>query len=168
MIQSAIQTLGPWNWWILALILMGLEIAAPGTFFLWFGISAFVIGTISLAVGPDSTFWVWQTQLVGFVVLSVVAVLFGRRFMLRYAAGDEHETNINERGRQLIGRTVHLQQPISDGHGRVRIGDTTWRVTGPDLPQGAHVRVVEAEGSTLRVEALPQPDGDDTGGAGVV
>ena len=81
MIQGFIQDLGPWNWWILALLLMGLEILAPGTFFLWFGISAFVIGTISLAVGAESTFWIWQTQVIGFVVLSFIAALFGRKFM---------------------------------------------------------------------------------------
>jgi membrane protein implicated in regulation of membrane protease activity len=40
------------------------------------------------------------------------------------------------------------------GHGRLRLGDTTWAATGPDgLPAGARVRVVGAQGTVLRVEA---------------
>lgn len=154
MIETIIQDLGPWNWWILALILMGLEILAPGTFFLWFGISAFVIGTITLAVGQSSGVWVWQTQLIGFVVLSLVSALFGRRFMSQARVGDEIEGDplLNQRGAQLIGRTAVVQEAIAGGQGRAKIGETTWRVIGPDLPEGTRVRVVDADGATLIVE----------------
>ena len=157
MIQSLIEYLGPWNWWILALLLMGLEILAPGTFFLWFGISAFVIGTISLGVG-DSTLWVWQTQVIGFVVLSLVSALFGRRFMARYNSDAAAMPDLNRRGHQLIGQTIKLNEAIEEGHGRARIGDTTWRITGPDLPEGTRVRIVDAEGGALCVEALKKTD----------
>jgi inner membrane protein len=158
MIQSAIETLGPWNWWILALILMGLEIVAPGTFFLWFGISAFVIGTITLALGPDTSFWIWQTQVIGFVVMSLVTALFGRRYMMRYSIEDQENANLNRRGLQMIGRTALLKQAIAEGHGRVKFGETTWRVTGPDLPEGTRVRVIDAHGGTLQVEPIVQSD----------
>ena len=152
MIMSIINSLGAWNWWVLALVLLGLEIIAPGTFFLWFGISAFVIGTISLAVGPESTFWVWQTQMIAFVVLSLVAALAGRRFLNQYGAVDIDDPLLNERGRQLVGRTAVLSEPILEGQGRVRIGETVWRVSGPDLPAGTRVRVVDAKSNTLLVE----------------
>ena len=45
---------------------------------------------------------------------------------------------------QLVGRIATLTEPINDGRGRVRIGDTMWRVAGPDLPAGAQVRVRSA------------------------
>jgi inner membrane protein len=152
MIMGIINSLGAWNWWVLALVLLGLEILAPGTFFLWFGISAFVIGTISLAVGEGSTFWVWQTQMIAFVVLSLVAALAGRRFLNQYGAEDIDDPLLNERGRQLVGRTAVLSEPILEGQGRVRMGETTWRVSGPDLPAGTRVRVVDAKSNTLLVE----------------
>ncbi len=152
MIMTIIRDLGPWNWWILALMLMGLEILAPGTFFLWFGISAFVIGTISLAVGAETTFWVWQTQLVRFVVLSLVAALFGRKFMNARGSNDPQDPELNERGRRMIGRTAVLKEPILEGQGRVTFGETTWRINGPDLPAGARVRVVATHSNELVVE----------------
>ncbi|GIL01532.1 MAG: membrane protein [Alphaproteobacteria bacterium] len=152
MIPSVIQELGPWNWWILALILMGLEIVVPGTFFLWFGISAFVIGTISLAVGADSTFWVWQTQVIGFVVLSLVSALAGRRFLNQFGLNQSDNPTLNERGAQMVGRTGVVSQSIEGGMGRARIGETTWRVSGPDLPAGTEVRVVDQQSGLLIVE----------------
>lgn len=158
MIKSLIADLGPWNWWILAVILMGLEILAPGTFFLWFGIAAFIVGSVTLALGPESGFWVWQTQMLAFVVLSLVAALFGRKFMNKSIAEDTDHPDLNARGRQLVGRTALLNQPILAGQGRAKIGDTTWRVLGPDLPQGAKVRIIGARGSTLEVEAVIEAD----------
>ena len=153
MIQSLVSTLGPWNWWILALVLMGIEILAPGSFFLWFGISAFVIGTISLAVGPESGFWVWQTQVIGFVILSMASALAGRRYLARYETEGEAEPALNDRAGQLIGRVGVVQDAIAGGRGRIRIGDTTWRASGPDLPAGVQVRVVDQKPGFLVVEA---------------
>jgi membrane protein implicated in regulation of membrane protease activity len=34
----------------------------------------------------------------------------------------------------------------------VRVGDSSWRLVGPDAPAGASVRVVRVEGGTLVVE----------------
>ena len=39
-----------------------------------------------------------------------------------------------------------------DGRGRVQIADAYWEVTGPDLPPGAHVRIVGGDAMTLQVE----------------
>ena len=61
--------------------------------------------------------------------------------------------NLNERGAQLIGQTAILADPISNGMGRVKIGDTTWRVKGGDTKAGAKVTVVDYDAGTLIVEA---------------
>ena len=39
------------------------------------------------------------------------------------------------------------------GEGRIRVDDSSWRVTGPNQPAGAAVRVVRVDGATLVVEA---------------
>jgi len=44
---------------------------------------------------------------------------------------------------QLIGQTAILADPIANGMGRVKIGDTTWRVKGDDTKAGAKVTVVD-------------------------
>ena len=41
---------------------------------------------------------------------------------------------------------------IVGGRGQIKVDDTNWRVTGPDLPSGAKVRVAGADGAVLAVE----------------
>jgi len=53
-----------------------------------------------------------------------------------------------------IGRIFTLEEPIVGGNGRVRIDDSVWRISGPDLPSGARVRVASTDGAMLRVEAV--------------
>jgi len=153
MIQSFIAENGAWSWWILGMILIGIEVLAPGTFFLWFGLAAFFVGFVSLIVGPESAFWVWQTQIITFVVVALLFAVIGRTVMRNKRWDTSEHPDLNERGSQLIGRQAVLTQPISEGMGRARIGDTTWRVKGPDLPKGSKVKVVSAEAETLIVDA---------------
>jgi hypothetical protein len=53
----------------------------------------------------------------------------------------------------LVGREFTLEKPIIDGFGTVRIGDTVWRVAGPDAPAGSRVKVVQVDGANLTVAA---------------
>ncbi|MCC2113186.1 MAG: NfeD family protein [Hyphomicrobiales bacterium] len=151
MIAEIVNFLGPWNWWILGLILLALEIAVPGFVLIWFGIAALIVGAVALMVD-----WPWQAELALFAVISLIAVVLGRRYFLRpeKEAGD---LSLNERARRHIGRQLVLDTPIEQGNGRVRIGDTMWRITGPDMPSGTKIEVTGAEGSVLVVA----PEGAD-------
>jgi membrane protein implicated in regulation of membrane protease activity len=161
MIRSIIVELGPWSWIVLGCALLAMEIAAPGFFLLWIGIAALVTGALSLIPGAiplilwDASLWTWQVQVVVFLVLSLVFAYGGSRLM-RPRKDDSDQPLLNRRSEQLIGKVATLTEPIRDGHGRVRIGDTIWRVTGPDLPAGAQVRVTAATaaGLELVVEAV--------------
>jgi membrane protein implicated in regulation of membrane protease activity len=52
----------------------------------------------------------------------------------------------------MIGREFVLDEPIQSGRGRVRVADSVWLVTGPDLASGARVRVTDFQGAVLVVE----------------
>ncbi|CDZ41620.1 Nodulation protein nfed, c-terminal only [Neorhizobium galegae bv. officinalis] len=151
MLHDAVVNLGPWNWWILGVVLLAAELAAPGVFLIWIGAAAIVIGMLSLALW-DAAFWTWHVQLLLFAVLSGAFALAGRRFYSsRNQATDE--PNLNRRGESLVGRTATLHEPIAEGRGRIRLDDTWWSVMGPDLPAGTQVKVVAASGRDLTVEA---------------
>ena len=147
-ILETIRQLGPWSWWIVGLILLALEIVVPGNVFVWFGIAAILTGAMALF-----TDWGWQAELIVFVVLALVLVIVGRRAFSRDAETSE-QPYLNERANRLVGGTHVLSAPIVDGQGRIRVDDTNWRVTGPDLPSGTRVKVVGADGSVLAVEKV--------------
>jgi membrane protein implicated in regulation of membrane protease activity len=46
-----------------------------------------------------------------------------------------------------------INEPIADGFGRVTLGDTVWRISGPDLAAGRKIRIIGADGPVLKVEA---------------
>jgi membrane protein implicated in regulation of membrane protease activity len=58
---------------------------------------------------------------------------------------------LNRRAAALVGRVFTLEKPIVDGAGTVRIGDTVWRVAGPDAPAGSRVKIVQVDGANLTV-----------------
>lgn len=149
MFADLFAQLGPWTWIIAGLILLVLEIfvAVPGSLFLFTGIAALIVGASALFFD-----WAWQFQLVGFAVLSLVLVIYGRRYFARQPIAAEDQ-GLNERGSRLVGQIYTLSEPIVNGAGRVRVGDSTWGVSGADTPSGTRVRVVSVDGSTLRVEA---------------
>ena len=146
MIADWIAGLGAWAWIILGVVLVGLELIGPGIFFLWLGLAAIATGFVDAAAGLS-----WQASTLLFAVLSVAAVLVGRRISRPDVHG-ETET-LNRRGEALVGRLFTLETALAGGEGRVRVGDSSWRVTGPDLPAGTSVRVVRVDGATLVVEA---------------
>ncbi|PYE41704.1 hypothetical protein DFI02_10937 [Rhizobium sp. PP-F2F-G20b] len=150
MVARVIEELGPWAWWVLGLVLLAAEIFVPGVFLVWIGMAAIVTGALAL-IFWNLDFFGWHVQLPLFAILSVVSVLVGRRLLARFDQ-DSDAPLLNQRGRSLIGRTAILEEPIAEGRGRVRLGDTTWPVSGPDLPTGARVRVLSADGQRLLVE----------------
>jgi membrane protein implicated in regulation of membrane protease activity len=147
-IADLVEKLGAWNWGILGVVLLGLEIFAPGSFFVWLGIASIVVGILAAFVGMA-----WQVEVILFVVLAVVFVLIGRRLFARDATPGE-QPFLNDRARRMVGSIHVLHEPIVDGQGRLKIDDTRWRVTGPDLPSGARVKVVGADGAVLTVAAV--------------
>ena len=152
MIVNMIREFGAWSWLIFGLVLLGAEIIVPGNILIWVGVAGIVTGAVSLALW-ETAWWNWELQWLLFALLSGISVFVGRRWLIRSNATSE-EPLLNQRGASLIGRTADLMDPIVNGHGRVRIGDTVWIVNGPDLPVGAKVKVVGSLGSDLKVEAL--------------
>ena len=138
--------LGAWHWLIVGLVLVALEVIAPGVFLLWLGLAALLVGLISLVVD-----WVWQVQVIAFAAFSVAAVPLWRRVAQQDVPNPESEF-LNRRSDALVGRVFTLEKPIIDGSGTVRIDDTVWRVSGPDCPAGSRVKVVHADGASLKVE----------------
>lgn len=143
MILDFIRDLGAWAWWVGGAVLLALEILAPGNVFVWFGIAAVLTGAAALVADVS-----WQAQLILFAVLSLVLVVLGRRWFARPSASEE--PLLNERATRLVGESYVLGEPIVGGTGRVRIGDSTWRLTGPDLPSGTRVTIVGHDGAVLR------------------
>jgi hypothetical protein len=138
-----------WHWWILAVALVIIEILAPSFFALWLGIAAFVTGLV-LWLLPQLG---WEYQLLLFALLAVSSIVMWRRYYLKNPIATD-EPNLNRRGEQYLGRVVTLQAPIIDGVGKIRLDDSSWKITGPDCAAGQKVRLVALNNVVFSVEPL--------------
>ena len=137
-----------WGWWIFGIVLVALEVAAPGAVFLWMAIGASIVGLIVFFI-PELT---WELQFLIFAILSVVNVLAARHYLKsRPIATDQ--PSLNRRGSQYIGRVFTLTEPIVDSRGRLYVDGTIWKIEGTDLSKGTKVIVTNVDGVILRVEA---------------
>ena len=137
-----------WHWWIFAFVLAILEIIVPGAFFIWFGLSSLVTGVVLLTI--PSLGWEWQ--FVFWVVLGLVTVIGWRVWVRAHPNQSEDNNSLNRRGQQYMGRVLELDEPIINGQGKAKLGDTVWRVSGPELGRGHKVKVVGTNGTILVVE----------------
>ncbi|MCR6629312.1 MAG: NfeD family protein [Magnetospirillum sp.] len=137
-----------WHWLILGFTLIAFEVMVPGTFLLWPGVAALLTAVLAYSA-PTLP---WQADAAVFAVLTVAAALLGRRLYARLHRPVEDEPALNRRAQAFVGSTHTLATPILDGAGRLKLGDTTWKIVGPDLPTGARVRIVGVDGIALKVE----------------
>jgi membrane protein implicated in regulation of membrane protease activity len=135
-------------WAAVALLLFAAEAMAPGAFMLWLGLAATVVfAAVWIVPGIPLL-----AQVAAFVVLSFVSIQVYRRWF-RGREPQSDRPALNRRAAALVGQVVPLQAAIVNGRGRVQIADAYWDVSGPELPAGAPVRIVGADGMLLQVEA---------------
>lgn len=146
MLITVWAALGGWRWMVLGLVLLALELIAPGTLLLWLGLAAMAVGVIALLVDPG-----WQVELLAFAVLGLAAAVGWWFWGRPDNAAPSDRPMLNRRAERHVGKVFTLDSALVNGDGRLKIDDTTWRVSGPDLPAGAKVKVLSVEGITLLV-----------------
>jgi membrane protein implicated in regulation of membrane protease activity len=146
-VDLGLFSLHPYVVWLVAgLALCAAETLVPGAFLIWIGAAAVVVGVIEYVLPLELT-----PALLAFAALVVAFVFVGRRV---YGSLDSGAPQLPlNRAHAMIGKEFYLDEAIERGHGRIRVGDSVWRVAGEDLPAGAKVRVVAVEdGAEVRVE----------------
>ncbi len=138
-----------WQWWVLAVILVVLEVLSPAAFFLWMGIAAGVIGLL-LLIKPDIG---WETQLLLFTLFSISSIVVWRGWLRKHPTETDRPT-LNRRGEQYVGRMFTLDEPVVNGQGKVRVDDSTWKIEGDDCEAGTRIRIVGVEGVVFKFEPI--------------
>jgi hypothetical protein len=142
------QTYGPWAWFVLGLVLLALELVVPGGYFLWLGTAGLVTGLTAFIPGLG---WPWQVTIFGILA---IAIVLGWTVVTRNRKPHTDNPFLNRRAERFLGHEGVIDEPIKDGFGRLALGDSVWRIAGPDLAAGRKVRVVGADGAVLKVEAV--------------
>jgi membrane protein implicated in regulation of membrane protease activity len=144
-----------WHWLLLGVVLIALEMAASGGFYIiFFGVAAVVIALLQL-VGIGGPPWL---QLLMFSALSIASLLLFRNPIMRRLNLTGGAADIDT----LATETGSVLEAMGPGaNGRVEVRGTTWsarNVGTIPLMHGARCVVVRSDRLTLLVkaeEALP-------------
>lgn len=140
--------IGEWGWLIAAAVLLGLEILAPGVFFLFFAFAAFVVAGVSWVIDMS-----WQYEVLIFVFIGFLSMYIGRKYFKSKQIIDENDP-INDPMMAFMGDVVTLQSAIENGRGQALVKDGVWMVLGPDAEAGAKVRIIDKKDQKFIVELV--------------
>ena len=146
--NELVPLVGPWFWWIAAVVLLIGELLAPGIFLLWLAAAAVLTGIADLVFNLG-----WQGEVAVFAGFSLLLVLLSWKWVMANRSLKSDQPHLNQRHGAYVGRVLVLDQAIVHGSGKVRIEDALWDVDGPDLPKGAMVKIVGVKGLRLVGEA---------------
>jgi len=145
-----LQALDQWDWYALALVLL---VLVSGAFFLWFGISAGLVGVV-VTFSPILS---WKIQLVLFALGSASSLVGWYIYKSKHP--DKRQAQgvvLNQRGHACIGKTYTLSEPIVDGKGKLVVDDTTWEISGADCKKGTHIKVKAMDGMVLKITLIEE------------
>ncbi|MEE8457592.1 MAG: NfeD family protein [Acidimicrobiia bacterium] len=137
------------TWLIAAAVLAIGEMLTAGFFLLPFAAGAAIAGVLALLSVSVAT------QIITFVVVSVLALWLIQRF----AKKDIHGDLLPVGAARYIGSSALVIEPVSrlQGTGMVKLGLQDWRATtdgDADIPVDTEVRVTEVRGARLVVESV--------------
>lgn len=138
-----------WLWLSVGVVLLAGEMVLPGVYLLWLGLAAAVTG-IYAWMAPGLGF---EGHGLIFAVLAIISIYIGNRFFYQRSA-EIDDAQVNVRTKKLVGQKFMVVEPIKNGRGHVRVGDSRWLAEGPDMPKGAMAHVTAVEGTVLMVEAV--------------
>lgn len=147
-LMEMIAGLGGWAWIVAGLVLLAIEIVAPGGIFIWFGIAGVLTGIASLQIDFG-----WSVQALLFLALSFGSIFVWRAY--RKARPDDNDQPfLNQRAHRYLGQAHVLEQDIVNGEGVLNLDATIWRIRAnrDTVEAGETVRIVGAEGAILLVE----------------
>lgn len=112
------------EWSALGILLILLELFAPGVYLVWFGIAGLIMAGITYfdqAIGLT-------TQLLSYSLASAITVFIGFYVYKLYMKkdGKTNHPYLNDRSAQLIGKTVTVTTDVQNGQTKVSVGDTVW------------------------------------------
>ena len=134
-------------WLVVLAILLVIEFLTLGLTTVWFAGGAFVAFLVSLAGGP-----LWL-QLLLFIAVSVVLLLFTRPLAVKYLNKDVQKTNVDSIPGQKGIVTATIDNLKAEGQVTIQGMEWTARAkNGNTIEKGKVVRVTAVEGVKLIVE----------------
>jgi len=150
---SSILAGGTYAWLAAGLVMVMLEIFLTSNWLLWPGLAAFITSVI-LYFMPDLP---WTGAVVIFVVLSILLLFVGRRYVKIACNAKTDSPNLNARAARMVGRRGSALRDAPDGMSRIQIDGVEWPVRLEDsaaIKLGDVLEITAFDGTTLVAKVI--------------
>jgi membrane protein implicated in regulation of membrane protease activity len=145
-----ITELGYLSWFAIGVLFVLAEMFVPGTYLIWFGFSAFVMGILVSIF----TFTATET-LVWFALISAAFSGIGwyaYTKVLNKTKVVEKYKYLNDMAGAHIGKIYNLSEDVVDGRSKAKIGDSFWLVEIDEpLKKGAKVKIKDVKDGVILI-----------------
>ncbi len=137
-------------WFIIGLVILVLEFAAPGLILFFFGVGAWLVAILCLLFPIPFHF-----QLLIFGISSVVLLISLRKWMQKLFKGKKNILE-NDSDDEFTGsRAVVIESIIPPNRGKVELHGTNWNAEAKtEIQKGQTVEVIRKENLTLFVKPI--------------
>ena len=140
-----------WHWLILALTCLVIELFTGTIMFLWLSAACVAVAGI-VFTWPDL---IWQYQIALSAIFIILSIFLWRLWAKFFPSSHRQDNlSLNRRSERYIGRVFNLSEPIINGMGKIKVDDSSWRVSGDDAPVDTAVEVIAADGMLLKVKKV--------------
>ncbi|BCR35956.1 NfeD family protein [Mariniplasma anaerobium] len=135
-----------WLWLGVFVVALAFEFATADLVSIWFSLGAIPSFVLSLfEVNP-------AIQVVSFILVTAVLLLFTRPVVIKYFKVNEIKTNVDS----VIGQEGIVTSSImSNGIGRIKLRSQEWSaIADENIEVGQKIRVLDVEGNKLIVKKI--------------
>ena len=134
-----------WYWFIIAIILLVIELIKTNGYALWLSVSAAIVAILIWFIPGLSLLY----QLIVFVILGILLSLWWFKSL------KNKPIQLNRlKAREYLGCVYTLEKPVKTGKGQLEIEGLIWFVhSEQDLSKGDKIRVKGLNGVVLLIEA---------------
>lgn len=136
-------------WAVIGFVLFLLEFVLPGLILFFFALGAWIVAILCLFLDLSV-----NTQLIIFLISSVVTVLLLRKWLSKILSERKHRSELLED--EFLGKTAKAETSISPGeNGKVEFKGTTWQAASKDkIEKGENVIIIGNESILLHVKSM--------------
>jgi len=148
--MNFITEMGYLSWFSIGLLFVLAELFVPGTYLVWFGFSAFVMGILVSLMTLSAT-----ETLVCFALISAAFSGIGwyaYAKVLNKTKVPEKYKYLNDMAGAHIGKVYNLSEDVVDGRAKAKVGDSFWLVEIDEpLKKGDKIKITNVKDGVILI-----------------
>lgn len=148
--MNFITEMGYLSWFSIGLLFVLAELFVPGTYLIWFGFSAFVMGILVSLMSLSATETIVCFALISAAFSGIGWYTYAK--VLNKTKVPEKYKYLNDMAGAHIGKVYNLSEDVLDGRAKAKVGDSFWLVEiDAPLKKGDKVKIIDVKDGVILI-----------------